>query len=221
MAAVPRSKLTANVTVTTSRIAKLGEPPLSRTFSTTQEDENKEKWDQWKKSLISTDDTSIKLKTRGGITLRKRREAAKASASPSSQERLLDGAGPGQFPPLRFSDEETERLLAEAYAGIPKRDGKRGTRSFKRQKVRHFGIRKARSIKKAEKLAHHFDKMDKRSKRMQDILKVKEMANEVRTAEDEYQRGVLRKWAEMKGMDVGTSSVEGDENTSISDKQEI
>lgn len=33
----------------------------------------------------------------------------------------------GEFPALRYSDEETERLLTEAYAAIPPRAGKRGT----------------------------------------------------------------------------------------------
>ena len=45
--------------------------------------------------------------------------------------------GLGKFPATRYSPEETERLLAEAMAMLPKREGKRGTRNLRRQKNRY------------------------------------------------------------------------------------
>ena len=163
-------------------------------------------WNMWQQSLLTNvtpdnEASSSNLsanKKRGGKTLRKRKEAA-VSVSASSQERLID-AGPGQFPPLRYSDEETERLLQEAYAKIPARTGKRGTKSFKRQKVRFMGIRKARSIKKMEKVRHHYDKMEKRSAKVKAIRRMKEMAVESREQDRLYQESVLRKWAAIHGV---------------------
>lgn len=136
----------------------------------------------------------------------RKREALKSATAEDGGNRLLD-AGSGQFPPLRFSDEETERLLAAAYAGIPERGISKGTRRIKRQKNRFFGIRKAASIKKAEKIAHHFDKMEKRSKKVQDILRMKEIAAETRVEDKDYQMRVLQKWAQLN-MTTSDISVE-------------
>lgn len=135
-------------------------------------------------------------------------------SSSSSQERLIE-AGPGQFPPLRYSDEETERLLKEAYENIPVRTGKRGTRSFKRQKVRFIKIRKARSIKKMEKVRHHFDRMEKRSAKVKGIQKMKEIAVENREEDRLYQESVLKKWAEMNGVAIKSSNSSSSSSSSI------
>jgi len=115
----------------------------------------------------------------------------------------LDGAGPGQFPPLRYNDEETEKLLQEAYANLPQKGGKRGTRKLKREKNRYHGIRKARSIKKMEKINHHFDVMEKRSIKSASIRKVRDLAIEVRVEDKDYQMQILKTWAEMNGVGVG------------------
>ena len=64
------------------------------------------------------------------------------------------------------------------------------------QKNRYFTIRKARSIKKAEKIAHHFDTMEKRSQQVTDIRRIKEVAEEARVEDQEYHMTVLKKWAE-------------------------
>jgi len=173
----------------------------TRSFSTpSSNDAISKEWSKWQESLINTDDSSKATgKRRGGKTLRKKQAAAAQSTSLSSQSRLLDGAGPGQFPPLRYSDEETERLLKEAYASLPEKGGKRGTRKMKREKNRYHGIRKARSIKKMEKINHHFDKMDKRSLKSEGIRRMIEVAIEVRVDDQAYQMEVLRKLAEING----------------------
>jgi hypothetical protein len=173
--------------------------------------ESDKQWNNWQQSLLNNfldnDSSSNALtKKRGGKTLRKKRAMIdEVSRSSSSQERLID-AGPGQFPPLRYSDEETERLLKEAYENIPVRTGKRGTRSFKRQKVRFIKIRKARSIKKMEKVRHHFDRMEKRSAKVKAIQKMKEIAVETREEDRLYQESVLKKWAAMNGVAIKSSS---------------
>jgi len=40
-----------------------------------------------------------------------------------------------KFPAIRYSPEETEELLQQAYAALPVRDGKRGTRNLRRQET--------------------------------------------------------------------------------------
>jgi hypothetical protein len=175
---------------------------VMRRFSSNTGTSGDNLWMKWQQSLINSSDEGPKKKSRGGKTLRKR--AAKDLASStvseaSSQERLLE-AGQGQFPPLRFSDEETERLLAEAYANIPKRAGKRGTRALKRQKVRFHFLRKADKIKKKEKIQHHFAVMEKRSKKVKDIQKMKEISNVNRNADAEYQMKVLEEYVIRTGM---------------------
>ena len=171
-----------------------------RTFSSNNDQSSSDKqWSQWQQSLLKNADAPI-IKKRGGKKTQRKKEVAQ---SLSSQERLLDGAGPGQFPPLRYSDDETERLLQIAYENIPERGGKRGTRRKKRMKNKFHQIRKARSIKKAEKIAHHFDKMDKRSLQVEGIRKMKELAKEVRVDDQEYQMSILRKWAEINGLEIG------------------
>lgn len=172
--------------------------------------ESDKQWNDWQQSLLnnfSDNDSTLNVSTkkRGGKTLRKRKEAVSSTVSLSSQERLID-AGPGQFPPLRYSDEETERLLKEAYEKIPARSGKRGTRSFKRQKVRFMKIRKARSIKKMEKVRHHFDRMEKRSAKVKAIQRMKEIAVESRKEDRLYQESVLKKWAAINNVAIKSTA---------------
>lgn len=183
-------------------------------------------WNQWQQTILNQGqgnniqllDPLQKKKKRGGkiVNKKKKRQDSINSLSSSSSSntddddddpnRLLE-AGTGQFPPLRYSDEETERLLEEAYAGIPARGGKRGTRRFKRQKVRFFNIRKARSIKKREKIAHHYDIMQRRSDQVTNIRRMKEIAVDVRSQDKKYQADVLKKW-----LDINNNNNNGGNN---------
>jgi hypothetical protein len=193
-----------------------------RSFSTKDDNKTTKEWNKWQQSLINTDPSSKAVKkTRGGKTLRKKRDAAaQTDTSLSSQARLLDGAGPGQFPPLRYNDEETEKLLQEAYANLPQKGGKRGTRKLKREKNRYHGIRKARSLKKMEKINHHFDRMEKRSIQSASIRKVRELAIEVRVDDKAYQMQILKTLAEMNsvvvGAGAGAAAIEDKEGAEIS-----
>lgn len=176
----------------------LQQVPVSvRTFSSDEKGGQDQQWANWQNSLLKKEGDAPTIKRRGGKALNKKKEVVE---SLSSQERLLEGAGPGQFPPLRFSDEETERLLKEAYSKIPKKAGGKKTRRKKRMANKFNAIRKARAIKKKEKVEHHFDRMEKRSFQLEGINRMKELAVEVRVEDQEYQAAILQQWAEFNGV---------------------
>jgi hypothetical protein len=101
------------------------------------------------------------------------------------------------FPTKRYSDEETERLLKMAFAALPKRTGKRGTRNLKRQENRWFLVRKIHAKKKRQMYQAHLRRMVERSKRMREIREGKAAAPDTRTRDREYQRQVLQRWVQI------------------------
>ena len=103
--------------------------------------------------------------------------------------------GGGHFPALRYSDEETERLLAQAYASIPPRAGQRGTRRLKRQKIRWAKKRKQDRIYKDQQIKTHERRMARRSRIAKECRAIRDGAEETRHQELEYQKFVLRRWA--------------------------
>ena len=107
---------------------------------------------------------------------------------------------------MRYSDEETERLLAEAYAAIPPRAGKRGTLHIKREKHRWRIKREYDHKKKLERIAAHERKMAKRSRIAKEIMKTKADAPEIVSTEKEYQDLVLMRWAEINGHSKDTAT---------------
>ena len=100
---------------------------------------------------------------------------------------------------MRYSDEETERLLAEAYAAIPPRAGKRGTLNLKRQKGRAFVKLQYADRKKLERIGAHERRMAKRKRTNDEVKKCRSEADDVRAREREYQDMILRRWAVMNG----------------------
>lgn len=88
------------------------------------------------------------------------------------------------------------RLLNEAYANVPPRAGKRGTRHLKRMKEKYFLINKARSKQKFFKKRAHLKRMRKRSQVITDVLQTKEDAQIIVDREQNYQRLVMDRWAE-------------------------
>ncbi len=105
--------------------------------------------------------------------------------------------GGGHYPTLRYSDEETERLLAEAYAAIPPRAGKRGTRHLKRQRIRMAKKRQHHAIYKKQLIKAHERRMVHRSRVAQECRMIREGAEEVRQRDLTYQQYVLYRWATM------------------------
>lgn len=90
-------------------------------------------------------------------------------------------------------------MLEEAYANIPPRAGKRGTRALKREKRRWF-VKEMYDVKKrVERMAEHERRMEKRHGISVEIFEIQSSAEEVRSRDREYQNMVLEKWALMNG----------------------
>mmetsp|Transcript_8475 Transcript_8475/g.12376 ORF Transcript_8475/g.12376 Transcript_8475/m.12376 type:complete len:317 (+) Transcript_8475:1-951(+) len=137
-------------------------------------------------------------KSRGGKIDRKRkeREAELEAALRGTDNTQLKG---GEFPSQRFSDEETERLLAQAYAAIPPRAGKRGTRNLKRQKNRWEIKRQYDATKKQERMDEHDRRMEKRHEISQAMYNIRVEGVDIRERDQSYQMDVMKRWADMNG----------------------
>jgi hypothetical protein len=170
-----------------------------------------ETWVEFQKSISvsgfetgQTTKVTTRTKKRGGKIDRKRREREEelevALKGKAFDITTLKG---GEFPPLRYSDEETARLLEEAYTNIPPRAGKRGTRHMKREKRRWWIKRMYDLRKKKEKMAEHERRMAKRHNISKWVYEIKTGAEEVREKDETYQRGILERWAIMNGYAKG------------------
>ncbi|KAL3823064.1 hypothetical protein ACHAXA_011116 [Cyclostephanos tholiformis] len=163
-------------------------------------------WVQFQRSIAvagfetgqTTREKNLGKKNRGGKMDRKRREREAEAEAALKGEDVTQLKG-GEFPTLRYSDEETERLLAEAYAAIPPRAGKRGTLNLKRQKGRAFVKLQYAYKKKLERIGAHERRMAKRKRTNDEIKKCRSEADDVRAREREYQDMVLQRWAIMNG----------------------
>jgi hypothetical protein len=179
------------------------DPQPSSSSSNTQH----ETWVEFQKSISvtgfetgQTTKVTTRTKKRGGSTERKRRqreeELEAALSGKSFDITTLKG---GEFPPLRYSEDETQRLLEEAYGNIPPRAGKRGTLHLKREKRRWF-IKRMYDVKKRhERMAEHEARMEKRHGISVEIFEIQQDAEEVRSRDREYQNMVLERWAVMNG----------------------
>ncbi len=121
----------------------------------------------------------------------------------------------GEFPALRYSDEETERLLAEAYAAIPPRAGKRGTRNLKRQKRRWFIKRQYDKKKKFERMAEHERRMAKRHEISVAMYQIRENSGDVRQKDQAYQQEILNRWAKIMGHADSKPELNGNEQKEL------
>jgi hypothetical protein len=146
-------------------------------------------------------------KTRGGKKATKRKQTRRDVMEEKLKERQrLTGAGGGEFPPLRYSDAETERLLAQAYAAVPVRAGKRGTKNLKRQKRRWHLVREIRRKYKGHMARFQVRKMEIRSRKIKDVLAILAEAPVIRNRDREYQLSVYRKWAATMVADQGATT---------------
>jgi len=162
-----------------------------------------------------------KRKVRGGRIVRKqegKKLLREQALNPSLAPKTVNDVKGGRFPTLRYSDEETQRLLDEAHANIPKRTGRRGTRNLKRQNARWEVIYADRRQRKSDNYGAHLRRMTERKRIAGEVREVKEDAKVVRGEEREYRMGVLRKWAEIQNMVAGggVAGVEGEEVKEIS-----
>ncbi|KAL3791091.1 hypothetical protein HJC23_012076 [Cyclotella cryptica] len=166
-----------------------------------------ETWVEFQKSISvsgfetgQTTKVTTRTKKRGGKIDRKRREREEElEAALKGKTFDITTLKGGEFPPLRYSDEETARLLEEAYANMPVRTGKRGTLHLKREKRRWWIKRMYDAKKKHERMAEHERRMAKRHNISKWCYEIKTGAEEVREKERLYQMDVLERWAEMNG----------------------
>jgi hypothetical protein len=133
---------------------------------------------------------------RGGRLVRRKQQKLRErdEDDPYDPRRFTDLAG-GEFPPHRYSEEETERLLAQAYANLPERAGKRGTRNLKRQGRRWFLVRKVRKLYKHHMANFQDRKMAKRSEKVRLVKQVLEGAPDKRQSDRQYQAQVFARWS--------------------------
>lgn len=137
-----------------------------RQFSTEEDKDPDAQWKKFQQTIMYDPTTSPdfetlskKSKNRGGKMLRKKKE--KQEEMMKKQEDRMFDVGTGQFPPLRYSDEETQRLLQEAYAALPQKGISKKTRQKKRQKNRWKLVRRQDRQKKLERIAAHYKKKKK------------------------------------------------------------
>jgi len=173
-----------------------------------QASQQHETWVEFQKSISitgfetgQTTKVTTRTKKRGGTVERKRRLREEELDAALSRGKAFDitTLKGGEFPPLRYSDEETARLLEEAYANLPPRAGKRGTRYLKREKRRWWIKRMYDVKKKHERMAEHERRMAKRHNISKWIYEIQQGAEEVKEKDRAYQLGVLERWAEING----------------------
>jgi hypothetical protein len=147
----------------------------------------------------------LKKKTKGGKQVRRKREREEAlmNGGQDDQARLKE-----KFPAIRYSEEETAKLLAEAFGMLPERAGKRGTRNLKRQKRRWFLVRKIHAREKKFRGLEHERKMEIRHEKRQAVMAVKESAPGIKQSDADYQQELLERWAATMIQDQQTAGKE-------------
>lgn len=113
----------------------------------------------------------------------------------------LASLGGGEYPALRYSQEETERLLAQAYAAMPERAGKRGTRRAKRNEKRWHLVRQVRKKYKYHMAEFQKRKMQKRSLKVRQVKGILAQAPEIQARDKEYQARVFERWSGIMNAD--------------------
>merc|ERR1712194_525736 len=93
----------------------------------------------------------------------------------------------------------------QAYAALPVRDGKRGTRNLRRQATRWKKVRKIRSDYKAQQINAHFRKMEVRKYKRDRTKHSLESAVNQRQDDLDYQGMVLKRWMDTMGGEKQTS----------------
>jgi hypothetical protein len=170
--------------------------------------EQHKEWVEFQKSIevdgfetgqtLTAIDATKKGRSGGKVATKKRLTKRDEMAEKIKERQRLAGSGGGEFPPMRYSDEETERLLKQAYAAIPKRMGKRGTLQLKRQKRRWHLVREIHRKYKANIVKFHFRRMARRSTKMKQIIDfVSNVAPNTVHQDMEYQNMVRQRYVNM------------------------
>ncbi|KAL3900002.1 MAG: hypothetical protein SGARI_006338, partial [Bacillariaceae sp.] len=149
---------------------------------------------------------TVLKKSRGGKQARRKREKELARlqgldpslAGTTAAESTSSSAVATKFPAIRYSPEETQELLRQAYEELPERTGKRGNRNLRRQALRWKKVRKIRSDYKANIVNAHERRMEHRHYKRQRVIQAKEDAVVQRQKDLEYQKSVLERWYRMQ-----------------------
>ena len=153
----------------------------------------------------------VMKKSRGGkqARLRKERELARMQEDTASSDL--------KFPAIRYSPEETKELLERAYAALPERAGKRGTRNLRRQNRRWQLVRDIRAKYKQNLIEAHYRRMEKRSEKRQRTKAMKEEAPEIVLKDLNYQGQVLTRWADTMFNDTPAVAETSGEKASVNE----
>jgi hypothetical protein len=147
---------------------------------------------------------TVLKKSRGGKQARRKREKELTrlqGLDPSlagAEDASTTSAAATKFPSIRYSPEETQELLRQAYEALPERTGKRGNRNLRRQALRWKKVRKIRSDYKANIINAHERRMEYRHYKRQRVIQAKEDAVTQRQKDLEYQKQVLERWYRMQ-----------------------
>ena len=170
--------------------------------------EQHKEWVEFQKSIevdgfetgqtLTAIDASKKGRSGGKAATKKRLTKRDEMADKIKERQRLMGRGGGEFPPMRYSDEETERLLKQAYAAIPARTGRRGTLQLKRQKKRWHLVREIHRKYKQHIMKFHVRRMERRSAKMKQIKDFVSNVAPIAVQEDiEYQSIVRQRFISM------------------------
>lgn len=155
---------------------------------------------------------TVLKKSRGGKQARRKREKELARLGAGSTGTTTYGdasATTTKFPAIRYSVEETQELLKQAYAALPERAGKRGNRNLRRQANRWKVVRDGRSQYKKYIILAHERRMEHRKYKRDRVVLAKDDAPVQRQKDVEYQAKVLKMWAQkMYGIGQGNGNVD-------------
>lgn len=203
-----RNKKKENEAKRASRSPPVGDKPSLEDEASLQHKE----WVKFQQSISvegfetgQTVEVQSTKKAKGGKANRKKTKRDLLEEKLKEKQRFTDVSG-GEFPPMRYSDEETERLLKQAYAALPKRDGKRGTRNLKRQKRRWVLVREIRRKYKAHLANFQVRKMKERSRKIKEVKAILAEAPSIREKDRDYQLSIYREWAQRMAQGQGEST---------------
>jgi hypothetical protein len=165
---------------------------------------------------------TVLKKSRGGKQARRKREKEltrlqgldpSLAGAAALEDATSTSAAATKFPAIRYSTEETEELLRQAYEALPERAGKRGNRNLRRQERRWKLVRKIRSDYKANIIRAHERRMEYRHYKRQRVIEAKKDAVSQRQKDLEYQGKLLERWYRMQNPVTGALAASNTESS--------
>jgi len=163
----------------------------------------------------------LKKSTRGGKQARKKREKELArlgafeGISADGRQGAKLSAAAAKFPAIRYSPDETEKLIKLAYETLPRRTGKRGTKNLRRQANRWRTVRKIRSDYKAQLMQAHRRRMEHRKYKRDRTDRTKLVSVDQRRRDLDYQGKILQRWIDRFHTNISGSNNRNSENENV------